>query len=189
MTTNGDQPHRLPRLVVIKRGSAGFGFHLHCEKSRKGQFVRSVDEAGNAQRAGLLPGDRVVEVNGMNIDGFSHQDVVAEIRSGEVSTTLLVVDEEADKWYRQHSVAVTVQEAERKEISRDTRGAERHVTKGSPAVGRNVAVSSSIDDGPSPESSATVRMSMAAALPQGKKRKGVHQKGGWAARAAAFDQL
>lgn len=181
MTTNDERPPRLPRLIAIPRGTTGFGFHLHCEKGRPGQFIRSVDDAGSAQLAGLVPGDRVVEVDSVNIDGMSHQDVVARIRGGEKSTTLLVVDRETDEWYSHRGLLITASEA-----SNNNGRHGGHVISATPPAVKNVARSAS-SGGPSPGDS--VKAEMAAALPQGKRRRGGHQKGGWAARAAAFDQL
>lgn len=51
-----------PRLCVIQRGSNGYGFNLHSERARPGQYIRAVDEDSPAERAGLLPKDRIVQV-------------------------------------------------------------------------------------------------------------------------------
>lgn len=51
-----------PRLCVIRRGSNGYGFNLHSERARPGQYIRAVDEDSPAQRAGLLPKDRIIQV-------------------------------------------------------------------------------------------------------------------------------
>lgn len=51
-----------PRLCVIERGSNGYGFNLHSERARPGQYVRAVDEDSPAERAGLQPKDRILQV-------------------------------------------------------------------------------------------------------------------------------
>lgn len=51
-----------PRLCVIQRGSNGYGFNLHSERARPGQYIRAVDEDSPAERAGLHPKDRIVQV-------------------------------------------------------------------------------------------------------------------------------
>ncbi len=51
-----------PRLCRITIGEEGYGFNLHCKKSRVGQFIRSVDPDSPAERAGLKPRDRLIEV-------------------------------------------------------------------------------------------------------------------------------
>lgn len=56
------QKELCPRLCHLKKGPSGYGFNLHSEKSRPGQFIRSVDPDSPASRAGLRPQDRLVEV-------------------------------------------------------------------------------------------------------------------------------
>lgn len=51
-----------PRLCVIQRGSNGYGFNLHSERVRPGQYIRAVDEDSPAEKAGLQPKDRIVQV-------------------------------------------------------------------------------------------------------------------------------
>lgn len=51
-----------PRLCVIERGSNGYGFNLHSERARPGQYVRAVDADSPAERAGLQPRDRILQV-------------------------------------------------------------------------------------------------------------------------------
>ena len=64
-----------PRLCHVARGPKGYGFHLHGEKGKYGQFIRKVESDTPAELSGLKAGDRVVEVNGDNVENFSHQEV------------------------------------------------------------------------------------------------------------------
>ena len=54
-----------PRLChVIKRSDfPGYGFNLHAERSRPGQFIGKVDEGSPAEAAGLREGDRIGQVS------------------------------------------------------------------------------------------------------------------------------
>jgi len=45
------------------------------EPAAAGQFVGDVDRQSPAERAGLVTGDRVVEVNGENVETNSHHEV------------------------------------------------------------------------------------------------------------------
>ncbi|XP_029920804.1 Na(+)/H(+) exchange regulatory cofactor NHE-RF2 [Myripristis murdjan] len=90
----------LPRLCHLLKGEQGYGFNLHSNKTQGGQFVRSVDPGSAAERADIRPGDRLVEVNGVNIEGLRHSEVVAIIREGGQETHLLVVDQETDELFR-----------------------------------------------------------------------------------------
>ncbi|KAM4631695.1 Na(+)/H(+) exchange regulatory cofactor NHE-RF2 [Discoglossus pictus] len=104
---NGQVKSRCPRLCNLKKGANGYGFNLHSEKSRPGQFIRSVDPGSPAAKAGLRPQDRLVEVNGQNVDGVKHSEVVANIKSKESETTLLVVDPETDEYFKKLGVTPT----------------------------------------------------------------------------------
>ena len=66
-----------PRLChVVKRADfEGFGFNLYTDRAKKGQFIGKVDADSPAQAAGLQSGDRIVEVNGVNIGIENHKQV------------------------------------------------------------------------------------------------------------------
>lgn len=66
-----------PRLCIITKWPdfEGYGFNLHAEKSKPGQYIGKVDAASPAELAGLLEGDRIVEVNGVNIANENHKQV------------------------------------------------------------------------------------------------------------------
>lgn len=87
-----------PRLChVAKRADFdGYGFNLHAEKGRPGQYIGKVDEASPAESSGLRQGDRIIEVNGANIGSETHKQVVERIKSVVGHTTLLVIDPKAD---------------------------------------------------------------------------------------------
>lgn len=87
----------LPRLCCLEKGPNGYGFHLHGEKGKVGQFIRLVEPSSPAERAGLLAGDRLVEVNGENVEKETHQQVVNRIRASLNAVRLLVVDPETDE--------------------------------------------------------------------------------------------
>ncbi|XP_061625576.1 Na(+)/H(+) exchange regulatory cofactor NHE-RF2 [Phyllopteryx taeniolatus] len=96
---------RLPRLCHLLKGQKGYGFNLHSNKAKCGQFVRSVDAQSPAERADVRPGDRLVEVNGVNIECMRHSEVVAFIKAGEREVRLLVVDQETDELF--HRLGMT----------------------------------------------------------------------------------
>lgn len=64
-----------PRLCYLTKGDQGYGFHLHGERNKGGQFIRKVEPGSSADMAGLRPGDRLVEVNGQNVETESHRQV------------------------------------------------------------------------------------------------------------------
>ncbi|KAM7287269.1 hypothetical protein ISCGN_030960 [Ixodes scapularis] len=84
----------------------GFGFNLHTEKSKPGQYLGKIDPGSPAQLAGLKEGDRIVEVNGINISNENHKQVVERIKAVSNETKLLVVDPLADTWYKEHKIII-----------------------------------------------------------------------------------
>ncbi|KAG8129090.1 putative Na(+)-H(+) exchange regulatory cofactor NHE-RF protein [Naja naja] len=97
----GNEPRLLPRLCCPEKGPNGYGFHLHGEKSKTGQFIRLVEPDSPAEQSGLKAGDRLIEVNGDNVEKESHQQVVNRIRNSPGSVRLLVVDSETDQHLQQ----------------------------------------------------------------------------------------
>jgi hypothetical protein len=84
-----------PRKIHIKKSETGFGFNVRGQVSEGGQLkvyngefyaplqqVSAVLSAGAAEKAGLFKGDRILEVNGVNVDGATHKQVVDLIKSG-----------------------------------------------------------------------------------------------------------
>ncbi|XP_015426036.1 PREDICTED: Na(+)/H(+) exchange regulatory cofactor NHE-RF1, partial [Myotis davidii] len=93
-----------PRLCAMKRGPNGYGFNLHSDKTKPGQFIRSVDPDSPAEASGLQAQDRIVEVNGVCMEGKQHGDVVSAIKAGGEETKLLVVDKETDEFFKKCKV-------------------------------------------------------------------------------------
>lgn len=56
-----------PRLCHMRKGSSGYGFNLHSDKNKAGQFIRAVDEDSPAQRAGLQPKDKIIQVCNLQV--------------------------------------------------------------------------------------------------------------------------
>lgn len=109
-----------PRVVSIYKSETGFGFNVRGQVSEGGplrsingelyaplQHVSAVLESGAAQMAGIRKGDRILEVNGINVEGSTHKQVVDLIKSGGDKLTLTVI-------------SVTPREAEKLEPSDET---------------------------------------------------------------------
>ncbi|KAM4530286.1 Na(+)/H(+) exchange regulatory cofactor NHE-RF2 [Odontesthes bonariensis] len=99
-----DPSELVPRLCHLVRSEMGYGFNLHSDRSRPGQYIRSLDPGSPADHAGLRPQDRLVEVNGVNIEGMRHAEVVAFIKKGGDETWLLVVDPDTDEHFKRRGV-------------------------------------------------------------------------------------
>ncbi|OAD53493.1 Na(+)/H(+) exchange regulatory cofactor NHE-RF2 [Eufriesea mexicana] len=84
----------------------GYGFNLHAEKGKNGQFIGKVDDGSPSQAAGLRQGDRIIEVNEINIANETHKQVVERIKAFPNKTKLLVVDQEADEYFRANNIVI-----------------------------------------------------------------------------------
>ena len=65
-----------PRLCHVTKWPDfdGYGFNLHAEKSRPGQFIGQVDELSPAEMSGLKEGDRIVEVSLVSLWFFERKE-------------------------------------------------------------------------------------------------------------------
>ncbi|KAL7381808.1 hypothetical protein ABVT39_011594 [Epinephelus coioides] len=101
-----------PRMVRIVKSESGYGFNVRGQVSEGGQLrsingelyaplqhVSAVLPGGAADRAGIAKGDRILEVNGVSVEGATHKQVVDLIRAGEKELVLAVLSvpaQEAD---------------------------------------------------------------------------------------------
>lgn len=90
--------HIKARLCHIQKWDHfdGYGFNLHAEKGKPGQYIGKVDDGSPAEAAGLRQGDRILEVNGESIANKTHKQVVELIKTQTGETKLLVIDPEED---------------------------------------------------------------------------------------------
>ncbi|XP_077508220.1 uncharacterized protein LOC144119503 [Amblyomma americanum] len=97
---------RLCHLVRVP-DFQGYGFTLHEDKERKLETVLTVEPGSPAQAAGLRVNDIIIEVNGVNVEGASHQDILERIKSTSNETRLLVADENTAAWYKERSTTIS----------------------------------------------------------------------------------
>lgn len=93
-----------PRLCTLEKGDNGYGFHLHGEKGKTGQFIRLVEPDSPAETSGLRAGDRLVFVNGDDVENESHQQVVSRIRATAGRLELVVVDPDTEQLLKKHNM-------------------------------------------------------------------------------------
>ncbi|XP_064800225.1 Na(+)/H(+) exchange regulatory cofactor NHE-RF3-like [Oncorhynchus masou masou] len=99
----------LLKLCKMEKTSAGYGFHLNGIQGVFGQYVKEVVKGGAADRAGLEDEDMVVEVDGVNVEQSSHEQVVELIRKSGSSLVLLVAGKQANDHFKAKGVAITPQ--------------------------------------------------------------------------------
>ncbi|XP_059417150.1 Na(+)/H(+) exchange regulatory cofactor NHE-RF3-like isoform X2 [Carassius carassius] len=159
-----DVDHK-PKLCRLEKTAAGFGFHLNGILGVNGQYIKEVVKGGAADRAGLEDDDIVVEVNGMNVEMSTHEEVVNLICKSGDTLVLLVAERTAYEHLKAQGIAITpqllnkepsadvpepayAQDDERKDTERDN---ERPATP--PAQTRSRSSSSSSSSSPSSSAS------------------------------------
>lgn len=93
-----------PRLCTLEKGDNGYGFHLHGERGKTGQFIRLVEPDSPAETSGLRAGDRLVFVNGADVENESHQQVVSRIRATPGRLELVVLDPDTELLLKKHDL-------------------------------------------------------------------------------------
>uniref|UniRef100_A0A8C5CGV5 EBP50 C-terminal domain-containing protein n=1 Tax=Gadus morhua TaxID=8049 RepID=A0A8C5CGV5_GADMO len=94
-----------PRLCHMAKGANGYGFNLHSEKSKPGQFIRPWTTTPPPRGPACCR--RQDPVNSMSVAGMQHAEVVATIKAGGEDTSMLVVDSEADAYFTSCNVLPT----------------------------------------------------------------------------------
>lgn len=114
----------LPRNCKITKWPdfVGYGFNLHAERDRVGQFIGKIDDDSPADAACLKEGDRIIEVNGANIENETHQQVIQRIKAGGDQTTLLVLDREGDDYYKSKGMTLSSELSIVRQCSNPPRG-------------------------------------------------------------------
>ncbi|XP_041663480.1 Na(+)/H(+) exchange regulatory cofactor NHE-RF3 [Cheilinus undulatus] len=89
-----------PRKIVMTKGSDGYGFLLRKEPHQKGHYIKDIDRCSPAEAAGLKEMDRIIAVDGKEVENCTHDEVVNQIKQSGNECCLLVVDKETDHMYK-----------------------------------------------------------------------------------------
>ncbi|XP_016378796.1 putative PDZ domain-containing protein PDZK1P1 [Sinocyclocheilus rhinocerous] len=103
-----DVDHK-PKLCRLEKTAAGFGFHLNGIQGLHGQYIKEVVKDGAADRAGLEDDDIVVEVNGVNVEMSTHEEVVNLVRKSGDTLVLLVAERTAYDHLKARGIAISPQ--------------------------------------------------------------------------------
>ncbi|XP_064182606.1 Na(+)/H(+) exchange regulatory cofactor NHE-RF3 [Anguilla rostrata] len=89
-----------PKLCFLEKAKSGYGFSLKSKQGEEGVFIVDVTPSGVADKAGAKICDRVLEVNGENVEEATHEQIVEKIKAAGNSIVFLLVDEETNRHYR-----------------------------------------------------------------------------------------
>ncbi|XP_008825799.1 Na(+)/H(+) exchange regulatory cofactor NHE-RF3 [Nannospalax galili] len=93
-----------PRLCYLVKEGNSFGFSLKTIQGGKGVYMTDIIPQGVAMKAGVQAEDRLIEVNGENVENASHEDVVEKVKKSGSSLMFLLVDKETDKRYNEQKI-------------------------------------------------------------------------------------
>ncbi|XP_037360180.1 Na(+)/H(+) exchange regulatory cofactor NHE-RF4 isoform X2 [Talpa occidentalis] len=88
-------PSVRPRLCHVVRDNGGFGFSI--THGHRGSFWLVLSSGGAAERAGVPPGARLLEVNGVSVEKFSHNQLSKKLSQSGKQVTLLVAGPEVEE--------------------------------------------------------------------------------------------
>ncbi|XP_055279172.1 Na(+)/H(+) exchange regulatory cofactor NHE-RF4 isoform X2 [Moschus berezovskii] len=88
-----------PRLCHIVKDEGGFGFSV--TQGRQGPFWLVLSTGGAAEQAGVPPGARLLEVNGVSVEKLTHNQLNRKLWQSGKQVTLLVAGPEVEEQCRQ----------------------------------------------------------------------------------------
>ncbi|MBN3308508.1 NHRF3 protein, partial [Amia calva] len=122
-----------PKLCYLVNVKEGFGFSLKSTKGYQGMFFTDVKPSGAAAKAGVRNNDRLIEINGENVEKSTHDQIVAKVKASGKSVTFLVVDEETNTHFRNKNLKLGASLATVKHLPHKPRIAE--MTRGPEGYG------------------------------------------------------
>nr|DBA34555.1 TPA: hypothetical protein GDO54_002105 [Pyxicephalus adspersus] len=105
-------PKYKPKLCTVEKGEKGYGFNLNAIKDIPGQYIKQVVTGGPADKVGIKEDDVLVEVNGVNVQKESYDDVVMRIKNAGKSVTLLVISKDGNEYYKSQKIQITASMAD-----------------------------------------------------------------------------
>ncbi|XP_028657032.1 Na(+)/H(+) exchange regulatory cofactor NHE-RF3 [Erpetoichthys calabaricus] len=106
-TAPEDKVKHKPKLCKLEKTTSGFGFHLNAIRGTPGHFLKEVVMGSPAEQSGLVDDDILVEVNGVNVEKKSHEEVVEMIRSAGSKIEMLVAEKTVYNYFTEKNIPIT----------------------------------------------------------------------------------
>ncbi|XP_040438861.1 Na(+)/H(+) exchange regulatory cofactor NHE-RF3 [Falco naumanni] len=100
-----------PRLCYLVREEKGYGFSLKSTGGQKGLFIVDLAPQGAAAKAGVQNNDRLIEINGKNVENDTHKEAVEKVRKSENHVMFLLSNEETDRYYTSQKMVLSKESA------------------------------------------------------------------------------
>ncbi|XP_031361765.1 Na(+)/H(+) exchange regulatory cofactor NHE-RF3 [Lonchura striata] len=100
-----------PRLCYLVKEETGYGFSLKSIEGQKGLFIVELSSQGAAAKAGVQNNDRLIEINGKNVENDTHEEVVEKVKKSENHVMFLLSNEETDRYFTSQRMALSKERA------------------------------------------------------------------------------
>ncbi|NXX90391.1 NHRF3 protein, partial [Centropus bengalensis] len=100
-----------PRLCYLVREEKGYGFSLKTTEGQKGLFIVELSSQGAAAKAGVQNNDRLIEINGKNVENDTHEEVVEKVKKSGNHVMFLLSNEETDSYYTSQKMVLSKESA------------------------------------------------------------------------------
>ncbi|KFO96479.1 Na(+)/H(+) exchange regulatory cofactor NHE-RF3, partial [Calypte anna] len=119
MANGAITPVPQPWLCYLEKEEKGYGFSLKTTKGKhlgrrdrqKGLFLVELSPQGAAAKAGVQNNDRLIEINGKNVENDTHGEVVEKVKKSENHVMFLLSNEETDCYYKSHNMVLSKENA------------------------------------------------------------------------------
>ncbi|XP_063161570.1 Na(+)/H(+) exchange regulatory cofactor NHE-RF3 [Candoia aspera] len=96
-----------PYLCYLTKTKNSYGFSLKSIAGQKGLFIVDLTPQGPAAKAGVQPNDRLIEINGENVENNTHEEVVEKVKRSGNQVVFLLSDKETDQHYYRWNMQLT----------------------------------------------------------------------------------
>uniref|UniRef100_A0A670YBV6 PDZ domain containing 1 n=1 Tax=Pseudonaja textilis TaxID=8673 RepID=A0A670YBV6_PSETE len=105
-----------PRFCYLTKEKNSYG--------QKGLFIVDLTPLGAAIKAGVQPNDRLIEINGENVENSTHEEVVEKVKKSGNQVMFLLSDEETDQYYYRQNMQMIREKANLKLLPHKPRNLE-----------------------------------------------------------------
>ncbi|NXU14133.1 NHRF3 protein, partial [Pardalotus punctatus] len=107
MANKGTAAVPQPRLCYLVKEETGYGFSLKSTEGQKGLFIVELSSQGAAAKAGVQNNDRLIEINGKNVENDTHEEVVEKVKKSENHVMFLLSNEETDHYFKSQRMTLS----------------------------------------------------------------------------------
>ncbi|NXA08835.1 NHRF3 protein, partial [Sapayoa aenigma] len=100
-----------PWLCYLVKEEKGYGFSLKTTEGQKGLFIVELSSQGAAAKAGVQNNDRLIEINGKNVENDTHEEVVEKVKKSENHVMFLLSNEETDHYFTSQKMVLSKENA------------------------------------------------------------------------------